>query len=241
MNILEFNEKIYFRKTSLVDYPAKVSSVLFFSNCNMRCPWCQNGDLITHKNPEDALDLQEALSFIEKRQHILGGVVLSGGEPTLYPSLPKLISYIKSLNLSVKLDTNGTNPNMLKTLLDASSTRPDYIACDLKTNMMRYADLSVLQDSKIKLHLRESIQIISTSGIDHEFRSLVFPDSDTEDFLKKTDVEEFAKLIGQSKWKFRTFISGSCLIPEWNLKEEINPQKLADYIAFAKSLGANAS
>ncbi|GHV83794.1 anaerobic ribonucleoside-triphosphate reductase activating protein [Spirochaetia bacterium] len=218
MNNSSFNQKVILRKTSLVDYPEKVAAVLFFPFCNLRCPWCHNRELVLNEIPEgekDFIALNDALMHIEKRRAVLGGVVLSGGEPTLFKDLPLLIKYIKSINLAVKLDTNGTNPDMLKMLFSEIETSPDYIACDLKIAPERYVQLSSGTDAeKLPVFLTTSVQLIRASGIAHEFRSLNLPSP----FWTDADKAALAPLALDSVWNFRPFVPGNCLDPEWNNK-----------------------
>jgi pyruvate formate lyase activating enzyme len=147
--------KLQLKKTSFIDYPARISSVFFFPGCNLRCPWCHNRELVTG-GAQDLVSLEDALAHLRKRRGILGGVVLSGGEPCLWkPSaearqgrgsppagLPDLIAEIKAIPLPVKLDTNGMLPAMLEKLFALKETRPDYIALDLKIAPIRYAELA---------------------------------------------------------------------------------------------------
>jgi len=175
----------------LVDYPGKIASVIFFPFCNLRCPWCHNGDLI-NGNETNLITLKDALNLIEKRIRVLGAVVLSGGEPLLYPELGKLVSKIKEYNLLVKVDTNGMLPDTLLTLLQDRQTTPDYIALDLKIAPARYSALcyssSIEEISKrrkpgggkpdengAELLLAKTVQILKDSGIPHEYRTVVLP------------------------------------------------------------------
>ncbi|MDR2102454.1 MAG: radical SAM protein, partial [Treponema sp.] len=138
---------IHLRKTSLVDYPGEVAAVFFFPGCNLRCPWCQNRELLPggcspeRGEPGFFINREAALAHIKKRRAVLGGVVLSGGEPTLSGELPALIRRIKDLGLKVKLDTNGMAPEVLAGLFGDEKTRPDYIALDLKLSPRRYGEL----------------------------------------------------------------------------------------------------
>ena len=210
------------QKTSMVDYPGRLASVIFFPFCNMRCPWCHNGDLIMGGNREGAAltPLAEALSLIAKRRAVLGGVVLSGGEAALYPRLPELISRIKRLGLAVKLDTNGSAPEVLEKLLSGRETRPDYIAMDLKVAPARYHELlpkTTGAGSPLKVEiaarLERSAAIIRASGVEHEFRSLRLP----PDYFTEADMAALRPLAGGSAWNFRDLVRGNCLDPSWNL------------------------
>jgi pyruvate formate lyase activating enzyme len=222
---------VYFRKTSLVDYPSKVAAAVFFPFCNMRCPWCHNGDLITEdktrRDSSPLISLGEALSHIKKRAGVLDGVVLSGGEPTLFSGLPELIREIKKSPLCVKLDTNGALPKTLELLL-SSDFPPDYIAMDLKFAPRRYSGLLRAQDGADSAPetILESVRIIRAAydegRIQAEFRSLVFPHGE----FSERDMDEFAPFVGDVPWQFRAFRPGSCLDLSWNEYGETPPEKV---------------
>ena len=119
-----------FQKTTLLDYPGHVAATVFFGGCNFRCPFCHNGDLVLNPGTAPALTSQEILTFLQKRQGILEGVCVTGGEPTLQPGLPGFLREIKNLGLKVKLDTNGYRPEVLEALLEQGLL--DYVAMDIK-------------------------------------------------------------------------------------------------------------
>jgi pyruvate formate lyase activating enzyme len=220
--------KVALRKTSLVDYPGKVAAVLFFCGCNLRCPWCYNWELVTSP-PENLTGLDEALALIKKRKHLLGGVALSGGEPTLLKELPRIIRKIKSLGLPVKLDTNGMLPDVLKKICGDEKTRPDFIAMDIKLPPERYIELMAHENSnpdkappaearhltpparKVADRIRESVTFIRESGIEQEVRSLLLPAPNFSD-------EDMAtiKNIADETLKIRPFRGGNCLDETWN-------------------------
>ena len=222
--------RVVFRKTSLIDYSGLISAVLFFFGCNLRCPWCHNRELVLGVNEnEDNIRLELALAHIEKRRNVLGGVVLSGGEPALFPDLGILISRIKSFGLKVKLDTNGLLPDVLKSLFDLEETRPDYIAMDLKTSPDRYAELLPGRNAKSSTTsekisnpgeaIKKSITLIRSSGIIHEFRSLTLPlppNKEQKPFFEENDKAVLAALVGDSQWNIRPFVPGNCVDPAWN-------------------------
>ena len=199
--------KVLLRKTSLVDYPGRVCSVFFFAGCNLICPWCHNRELVTG-GAIGLVSVEEAFAHIIKRRSVLGGVVLSGGEPCLYEELPALIEEIKKLKLPVKLDTNGTLPAMLENLFSREESRPAYIALDLKTAPDRYGELSG--------HLIQSAALIRASGIEHEYRTLALPGG----FITEKDIEALAPLADNAPWYFRPFRGGNCLDPAWDNLEE---------------------
>jgi pyruvate formate lyase activating enzyme len=217
---------IIFRKTSLVDYPAFVSAVIFFYGCNLRCPWCHNRELVTDwkspekgfSNPSDtgagSTDLEKALEHIEKRRKLLGGVVLSGGEPTLFSGLPEVIARIKALGLRVKIDTNGMEPDILEKLFSDHRTRPDYVAMDLKLAPERYTELlpGPGMDGSAPIpgaRIRRSAELIRLSGIAHEFRSLSLPPP----WFGESDLKALAPLAGSSPWRIRPFVPVNCFNP----------------------------
>jgi pyruvate formate lyase activating enzyme len=212
-------QPVGFQKTSLVDYPGKVAAVIFFPFCNMRCPWCHNGDLILNGGRRTFIPLGSALAHIEKRRSVLGGVALSGGEPSLYPQLPELIARVKRLGLSVKLDTNGAAPAVLEKLLSLPETRPDYIAMDLKLAPLRYAALMAAPppagtEAETARLIERSSAIIRASGIAHEFRSLRLPSP----YFTDADIDALRPLALSSQWNFRPLVRGNCLDPAWNVQ-----------------------
>jgi pyruvate formate lyase activating enzyme len=226
--------RLGFRKTSLVDYPGKVAAVLFFPGCNLRCPWCHNRDLIL-PGREDLLPLEAALAHIEKRRSLLGAVVLSGGEPTLYGELSALIRRLKDLSLAVKLDTNGMTPPVLEELFRQKETRPDYIALDLKLAPSRYAALAEGLAGPGEA-LEQSAALLRASGIPHEFRTLVFPGRR----ITETDIEALSPLVDdETPWYFRPFTPGNCLDPAWNDLERPGPEEGEALARRARELGKN--
>ena len=120
---------------TLLDYPEHLAASVFLGSCNLRCPFCQNGNLVLSPENEPSISEEEVLAFLKKRSGILEGVCISGGEPTLYRELPDFISKIKALGYLVKLDTNGTNPEMLRFLYENHLL--DYIAMDINRNNMQ--------------------------------------------------------------------------------------------------------
>jgi pyruvate formate lyase activating enzyme len=208
------------RKTSLVDYPGRVSAVIFLPGCNLRCPWCQNRELVLSGGPqaagtENLIPLREAVALIQKRKGVLGGVVISGGEPCLFPGLPELAAELKGLALPCKLDTNGLFPPVLRKLLENPAARPDYIAMDLKLAPGRYGELlpgGLPRGFDPAAALAESATLLRDSGVEHEFRSLALPGGR----FGPPDIEALAPLAGGDPWRFRPFAPGNCLDPAWN-------------------------
>jgi pyruvate formate lyase activating enzyme len=225
--------KVFQRKTTLVDYPGKIASALFFPGCCLRCPWCQNRELVLGTACA-LVPLGEALAHLEKRRAVLGGVVLSGGEPTGFAELPALVETIRGMGLPVKLDTNGMNPFALEELFSRAETRPDYIALDLKLPPERYAVL-LPQESGLDpaAALKRSALLVRESGIAHEYRTLALPGA----YLAAEDLAALAPLVDDSPWYFRSFMSGNCLDPAWDSFPAPGAEAAAVLAEKARALG----
>jgi pyruvate formate lyase activating enzyme len=172
-----------FLKTSLIDYPGKISAVAFFKGCNYRCPYCHNKDLVFGPGPispessdDSTVDESFVFSFLEKRKPYIDGVVLTGGEPTLTRSLLRICQKIKEMGFLLKVDTNGSKPDILEQLL--YNDLVDFIAMDFKTSLDRYQRyISKKFDPDA---LTQSIQMIMDSSVSYEFRTTcAYPIVDT--------------------------------------------------------------
>jgi len=227
--------KVSLLKTSFVDYPAKMSSVIFFSGCNLRCPWCHNGDLVLGIEDGGFIPIEDAVNHLQKRSNVINAVVLSGGEPTLYSGLPDLIQQIKGFGLTIKLDTNGMNPEMLDKLFQNKNTKPDYIALDLKIAPKRYASFTKPTQfaDQTEANIAKSAFLINNSRIPHEFRTLVFP----QNIITENDIESLSLLVDNSHWYFRPFRRGNCLDSEWNDLEDVTKEDIEKLALKAQALG----
>ncbi len=196
------------QKTSLVDYPGRVSAVLFVAGCALRCPYCHNPDLV---EPTDAVSaslasVDETLAFLARRRDVLTGVVLSGGEPTLHAGLPELAQAIRALGFKVKLDTNGTLPARIVPV------GADYIAMDLKTTPERYAELWPGAPDDAADRIRASIIAVRHSGAACEFRITCVPG-----IFAEADAEAVAALLAPEDAVFlQRYRSGHVLDPVWD-------------------------
>lgn len=190
------------QKTSLIDYPGNISTVLFVGGCNMRCPFCQNPDLVLR--PKELPDISEEyiLSFLKERRQWLDGVCITGGEPLLYEDMLDFIKKVKQLNLRVKLDTNGLNPKLLRKIIDEKIV--DYIAMDIKSHIDHYDEASGIKVDINKI--KESVELIKNSRIEYEFRSTIVPD-----FFNEEIVVNIGKWLRDSKkyalQQFRSSVS----------------------------------
>lgn len=158
-----------FNKLTLLDYPKHAACIIFTRGCNFRCVFCQNSPLIENSKQKGLIDEEEVLNYLMKRKNVLDGIVISGGEPTLQKDLVPFIKKVKKMSLKVKLDTNGTNPTIIKELLDNNLV--DYIAMDIKDNLSSYEKI-INYNTNISL-IKQSIKLIKESKIDHEFRTTI--------------------------------------------------------------------
>lgn len=160
---------------STIDYPGKLACVLFTQGCNFRCWYCHNFWLVKPIPNENLLPMDSVLEFLNERRHWLDGVVISGGEPTIHKNLPCLLRLVRSLGYCVKLDTNGSNPEMLELILAYNLV--DFIAMDIKTVpvMGEYSKVIGIPDGRIVSKVMYSIRIIKESGVDFQFRTTWLP------------------------------------------------------------------
>lgn len=175
------------QKISLIDYPGKVSCVLFLSECNFACPYCHNPDLVKgNPSPIHSLDKNAVYDFLERRKEYLDGVVISGGEPTLQEDLISFCEKIKQLGYKVKLDTNGSQPQVLRQLIEEGIV--DYVAMDIKTDPLHYSPFIKIDYSPH--NILSSIQIIMESSTAYEFRTTC-----VKPIVNEQDIENIAKII----------------------------------------------
>ena len=152
------------QKTSVLDFPDKLSAVVFTQGCNFLCPYCHNPDLVLYRR--EALASTEVIAFLAKRRKVLEGVVISGGEPTLHEGLFNFCAALKSLGYAVKLDTNGSRPEVLRQLLQADLL--DYVAMDVKANPKQYP--TTLCSQGVGKEVPHSMALLEESRVPHEFR-----------------------------------------------------------------------
>lgn len=192
-------------KMSLLDYEDKVSCVLFFNACNFACPYCHNG--LTVLQSHEILPFEEVIDYLSKRKGIIDAVVFSGGEVTLMPDLKEKIEEIKSMGFLVKLDTNGTRPEVIKDLIDSGLV--DYIAMDIKNSLDNYPLTTGYPKIEFSKEIKESIELLINSPVPYEFRTTL-----VKEFHKEEDMEKIGKLIaGCSKLYLQKFVEReSCLV-----------------------------
>ncbi|MBU1120202.1 anaerobic ribonucleoside-triphosphate reductase activating protein [Patescibacteria group bacterium] len=205
-------------KLSLIDYPGKLSAIVFTHGCNLRCEYCHNPELvITPIAPEDIFDPEKVLKFLKSRKGKLDAVVITGGEPLLYDDLEPFLKSIKELGYLVKLDTNGLLPSKLKKLITHGVI--DYISMDIKYPEGDY--LTFTGENALK-HVKESIDIIMTSGLDYEFRTT---------YVKGMHTTESSKAIGEmikgaKQYYVQNFRAGKTINPTLSEQNSFTEREL---------------
>lgn len=178
------------QKFSMIDYPGKLSAIIFTLGCNFRCGYCHNPELVLPEKFNPSLKEKEIFKFLKTRVKKLDAVSITGGEPTLQPDLLQFMKKVKDLNFLIKLDSNGTNPNMLKEIIDAKLV--DYIAMDIKAPLEKYKE--VINHSVNLENIKKSIQLIMDSKLDYEFRTTIVKSQ-----LSVKDLINIGKLIQGAK------------------------------------------
>jgi len=196
------------QKNSLIDYPGKLSSVLFCAGCNFDCPYCHNPGLVDgHSRCPDELNSGAIFDFLDQRRGFLDGVVVSGGEPTLQPDLLDLCREIKNLGFPVKLDTNGSRPLVLQGLIREGLL--DYVAMDLKTDPVLYR--AYIKPDCQPDPIVASVALIMESGIDYEFRTTC-----VKPIVTPRTIENILELIkGARRYALQRFRNSGVLHPEF--------------------------
>ncbi len=194
------------QKISLSDFPGVISTILFTQGCGFRCPWCHNPELVEPSLFGPSIPWEKVAGFLRTRRGRIEGVVVTGGEPTIHADLPDRLADIKALGFKVKLDTNGSNPRMLQSLLALGLL--DFIAMDVKAPLARYEDLAGVK--VVHSDILASIDLLLGSAIPHEFRTTLVP------LLSIDDLKSVAKLVrGCNRYVLQAFQAGRTLQPQF--------------------------
>ena len=212
-----------FISNSLLDWEGKIASVIFLPYCNLECPYCYASKLIKTPEKLKTISKQEILSFLKQKSGWIDGVVILGGEPTIHKDLPEFIQDFKSLDLQIKLDTNGTCPDMIKLLLKEKLL--DYIAMDIKAPLDQ-EKYNKAAGTQVDLDaIKESIALIRESGIDYEFRTTF-----SKSFLLLDDLVNISKYIkGAKRYRLQKFLKkeGEMLDETLDNKDEYTDEEIA--------------
>ena len=218
-------------KLSLVDYDGHISATLFTGNCNFKCGFCHNSLLVNDYQELPTFSEQEIFDYLTKRFGILDGVCITGGEPTLNADLPLLCEKIKKIGYSLKVDTNGTNPNMIKTLVDNGVV--DYFAMDIKNDLASYGEIIGIKNFNTK-KVEESVQYLMSSKIGYEFRTTLI-----KEYHKLDNIVRIGEWIkGADKYFMQKFKNGENCINQ-NL-HEVDEKTAKEYLEVIKNYIPNS-
>jgi len=215
-----------FQGTSLLDFPGRVASLIFWGGCNLTCPFCHNPALVLEPEAWPDLDRAALLSDLADRQPFIDGVVISGGEPTLDPALADWLAAVKALGLAVKLDTNGLAPEVLADLLDRQLI--DYLAIDLKTSPQRYRELH--RGPVDPAALVASIRLAMAAPVAVEFRTTCVPG-----IVDATSLHALGTLVrGAPLWVLQQYHPAPALDPAWQERTPYPPPKITELAGIAR-------
>ena len=213
-------------KLSLVDYDGHVAATVFTGKCNFRCGFCHNSPLVLDSERLSALNEKDVLDFLEKRKNILDGICITGGEPTLNRDLPEFCEKLKKIGYSVKVDTNGTNPQMIRTLFENGLC--DYFAMDIKNDKDDYAEI-IGFDKYDTSSVEKSVEYFLSSPVDYEFRTTLIAEYHKKDnILKIGEWIKGAKKYFLQKYKH----TDDCISQSLHGVEE---KLAADYVSLLKT------
>ena len=212
------------QKMTLLDFPGRVACTVFLGGCDFRCPFCHNYELVDGSAPPIMED-SELFAFLEKRRGLLDGVAITGGEPCLRPELPDFMRRIRDMGYGVKLDTNGTHPALLRTILEEDLA--DYVAMDIKNRPEKYAQTVGLPAVDL-VPVRESVSLLMHGSIEYEFRTTV-----VDEFHEADDFEVIGAWIAGARHYFLQAFTDRDSVPFGNLHAP-SAEKLREYAAIAR-------
>lgn len=214
-----------FQGTSLLDYPGKIASLVFFGGCNLTCPFCHNPDLVLDPGKYPDYPPEELLDNLRSRRSFIDGIVVSGGEPTVDKGLLPFLRQVKGLGLLVKLDSNGLAPEVLEGVLWEGLV--DYLAIDIKTAPLRYPELhSAAVDHDALLR---SLSLVMRSKVDYEFRTTCVPG-----FVEEADIRSIGEVISGARcWVLQQFVPRHALAPSMQDLEPHSPEEIERLAALA--------
>jgi len=210
------------QKTSLLDFPNRICSVLFTPGCNLRCPFCHNWRIVIDPKPP-FLNEEMALKIVEERKKYIDAVAVTGGEPTIHKELPKFLKKLKDRGFTVKLDTNGFDSRLLEECLQ----HVDYVALDVKTSLKKYVSLGASDT----VELVRTVEILKTGKVEYEFRTTVVPG-----FVDTTDIYEMREFVkGAKRWALQQFVPKDTLEKSLSSLRPYPPEIFSEYAATIKN------
>lgn len=218
-------------KFSLIDFPGKISAILFTRGCNFRCPYCHNPQLVLPRRYQLPLENKEIHEFLLKRQGRLDGIVITGGEPLLQEDLAGFLRKIKNMGYAVKVDTNGTKPAHLKTLL--SEDLVDYIAMDVKAPVDKYANIVKVPVNSDQI--MRSMMLIRESGVKYEFRTTI-----VKKLMSMESIKEISELLQEGEiYYLQNFIESRRVGHKDLEMSSFSKEEVAELTAYFKVRGIN--
>ena len=220
-----------FQKLTLLDYPGKTACTVFTAGCNLRCPFCHNADLVLSASNTKTFSEEEIIAYLIKRKGLIDGICITGGEPILNKDLPDFCSKIRDTGAKIKLDTNGSSPSLLKSIVENGLC--DYVAMDVKNTPLKYPQTVGVPNIDVTPFF-ESIEFLKTSKVDHEFRTTVCKPLHTAD-----DIIEIGKILGQNeKYFLQSFVDSGRLIGPGI--SGFSPSEMKDTLSKLKEFVPNA-
>lgn len=214
-----------FDHMSLVDWDGMVAATLYLPSCNFRCPYCHNAGLVLLPDQYETISLNDVLSYVTEHNDFLDGVCITGGEPCMHKDLPDLIRALRETGMRIKLDTNGSFPDMLERLI--ADGLIDYVAMDVKAplDFESYARSAGITDRRIFNKVRESIDILMDGQIDYEFRTTVVPA-----LHRASDMKLIADQIkGARRYVIQNYVARETLDPDFMDESPYNAERLNEF------------
>jgi pyruvate formate lyase activating enzyme len=210
----------HIQKTSLIDYPGKISAIIFTLGCNFACPYCHNPELVDPTRFVHPLDEDEVIAFLKKRAGQLDAVVITGGEPMIHADLNKFMKMIKDMGYHVKLDTNGTNPDMLRRAIEGGIV--DYIAMDIKAPLERYD--AITRTAVNTEVIKSSIDLIMNAGLPYEFRTTL-----VRSLLNPVEILNIGRMIkGAKTYVLQHFVPSKHVDKDFIHESSFTQEEVAD-------------
>jgi pyruvate formate lyase activating enzyme len=214
------------QKTSLIDFPDRIATVLFTPGCNLRCPYCHNWRIVLDPKPP-FLNEETVMQILKKRKKYVDAVAVTGGEPTMHREIPKFLKKLKEKGFVVKLDTNGLFPRVLKKCLP----HVDYVALDVKTSLEKYRRLG----AKDTADFLRTVEILKNGKVEYEFRATVVPG-----FVDEEDIPKMGEVVkGGKRFAFQQFILGDILDKTFNNVNPYPPKVIGEFASVMKKYVAN--
>ena len=223
--------KLYgMEKLSLVDFDGKITCTIFTGGCNFACPFCHNSSLVLNPTLNQELPFQEVIDYLTLRRKMVDAVCITGGEPTLYPDLKDYFKIFKDMGFITKLDTNGTNPKMIKELVEEGLV--DYVAMDVKNSFASYFKTIGVESTRLLEKVKESINYLLEGHVDYEFRTTIVDELHSDE-----DIAQLAQMLKGAKRYYLQKFKAS----EYCIKQGLHEVKIEDAKRFVETLKENIS